>query len=77
MPGTMHCAQESEGARPTTKMRSREGIPNHISLRNIREDMVSILALLRTRAGVEFLCSGNAGAVLQDDCRRDLLHLSY
>ena len=35
-------------------MRSREGIPNHISLRNIREDMVSILALLRTRAGVEF-----------------------
>ena len=40
-------------------MRSREGIPNHISLRNIREDMVSILALLRTRAGVDFFPADN------------------
>ena len=66
MPGTMHCAQESEGARPTTKMRSREGIPNHISLRNIREDMVSILALLRTRAGVEFFVQLITGTLLQE-----------
>ena len=66
MPGTMHCAQESEGARPTTKMRSREGIPNHISLRNIREDMVSILALLRTRAGVEFSVRAVPGSLLQE-----------
>ena len=66
MPGTMHCAQESEGARPTTKMRSREGIPNHMSLKIIREDMVSILALLRTRASVEFCIRFMSGSLLQE-----------
>jgi hypothetical protein len=47
-------------------MRSREGIPNHIFMRNIREDMVSILALLRTRAGVEFFVQLITGTLLQE-----------
>jgi hypothetical protein len=47
-------------------MRSREGIPNHIYLKNIREDMVSILALLRTRASVEFSVRAVPGSLLQE-----------
>jgi len=47
-------------------MRSREGIPNHLSLKNIRKDMVSILALLRTRAGVEFFVQLITGTLLQE-----------
>jgi hypothetical protein len=47
-------------------MRSREGIPNHLSLKNIRKDMVSILALLRTRAGVEFFVRAAPSSLLQE-----------
>ena len=65
MLGIEHSLQKSAGACPT-KMRSREGIPNHIYLKNIREDMVSILALLRTRASVEFSVRAVPGSLLQE-----------
>ena len=65
MLGIEHSLQKSAGACPT-KMRSREGIPNHLSLKNIRKDMVSILALLRTRAGVEFFVQLITGTLLQE-----------
>ena len=51
-------------------MRSRERIPNHVSKTDISdlENMVSILALLRTRAGVEIFAP-----VMPELCYRKIL----
>ena len=65
MPGIEHSLQKVQGhaqQKCAAGKESRTTFPP----KKIREDMVSILALLRTRAGVEFFVQLITGTLLQE-----------